>query len=1007
MKRVIFLSLILLLVFSVFNINAKVSYEKGADGAWYAVVTNSSYKNLRQLNITGTFQKWEKPGIPMYKNADGIWEIKIKMDVAKIIYKFYNPDIEGDAAYLDDDENPEKTANPFGSFDYVLRRPKGDSGSSSDSASAGGRVKGVSDTIWYEKGADGAWYAIVINKSYKNIRQLNITGTFQKWEKPGIPMYKNADGNWEIKIKMDTPKIIYKFYNPDIEGDAAYLDDLDNPDKTANPFGSFDYVLRRPKESATATTESSEGEEEYNPRVGLWSRTYYWHTVKSDLTMQVNKAKDGSVSVEFKNTDEENKAAKKRLWRGENGSIDGETTRVWYSSAVLYTSATFKVHGKMLKNFVIDIEWNAQNKWSWEYDKYWDSDGASNVTKYYVDKFVDNYVGSGKPYSTRSEFEEVVSKYVGRFISNEVDGYYMGGNDPGDGTLGTDIYTYLNDNIKNIRIELRNQFLTETARDGVSKGFEIFFKTLPTTYSDQLACSFEYPDLDVRVGIWGLKYFKSRDPFRLVVGDVVGDKDVNSHNLEFYIHPTAVKGLNVDIGFASSTVKDNLWMLYANAHYDILGLKKFNVGIVQTMSSYSPEAVSMWNNAKYISSIYANIKPIDGLVIDFQWALQYHTRYMNSTDKDDKNSEEAILAKGYDFIANNALYLFASYAQSNFFKIEYKMAAVGKQFNANLSKNSPVTKAKDDDYNSGFMSQNEINYYKNGNAIGAIKNAISFNIQPIRSNPGLLTIGYDHEISVTDLYSPMMVTEASSDEIYQKKKETFTLYNVFSPSVATKFKAGSLDLAIKCGVDFSLIVKHGNDINQGKGEKGTGTDVYMTGVFFTFDRAYAKMEIGNISDFLKKINLEYSLKFVYFEPYWETDPNKFDAKYMNMIQWKKFINQLIVRLSMKYDIKLEAGYVFRYYHGDIPDKWIFYSSTPGAQQDAYNAVSEYFNWGLAFGFTYVIPYKAINEPVLFANITLGWDPFDIGDASPWMDSNRREDGAVNLDEQSSYIMCWY
>ena len=252
--KLIFLCAIFLIVLSVFNINAKVSYEKGADGFWYAVVTNSTYKSLPQLNITGTFQKWEKPGVPMTRNADGIWEVKLKMDVPKIIYKFYDPAVEGDAAYLDDEENSDKTANPFGSFDWVLRRTKGDPSANTTKTESGGKVKGPSDTIWYETGADGAWYAVVTNSSYKSLPQLNITGTFQKWEKPGVPMVRNAEGNWEIKLKMDVPKIIYKFYDPAIEGDAAYLDDTANPDKTANPFGYFDWLLRSPNATATTTT---------------------------------------------------------------------------------------------------------------------------------------------------------------------------------------------------------------------------------------------------------------------------------------------------------------------------------------------------------------------------------------------------------------------------------------------------------------------------------------------------------------------------------------------------------------------------------------------------------------------------------------------------------------------------------------------------------------------------------------------------------------------------------
>jgi len=36
-------------------------------------------------------------------------------------YKFFDPAINDDSAYLDDPEAREKIANPFGSFDYLIR----------------------------------------------------------------------------------------------------------------------------------------------------------------------------------------------------------------------------------------------------------------------------------------------------------------------------------------------------------------------------------------------------------------------------------------------------------------------------------------------------------------------------------------------------------------------------------------------------------------------------------------------------------------------------------------------------------------------------------------------------------------------------------------------------------------------------------------------------------------------------------------------------------------------
>ncbi|HPY87157.1 MAG TPA: hypothetical protein PLG34_04160 [Spirochaetota bacterium] len=950
------ISIAILFIISVFNINAKVSYEKGADGAWYAIVTNSSYKDIAQLNIIGTFIKWEKPGVPMTRNAEGNWEARIKMDTPKVIYKFYNPAIEGDAAYWDDPENDDKTANPFGSFDWVLRRPKGDPSAASGGTTSG-KVAGPCDTIWYEKGDDGAWYAVVTNKTYKDVAQLNIIGTFIKWEKPGVPMTRNAEGNWEARIKMDTPKVIYKFFNPAVEGDAAYWDDTANPDKTANPFGSFDWVLRRPKADAAATADAAEeDDEEYNPRVGLWSRTYYFNTIKSDLTYKIQKDDDGAIDAEksgLKNSDDYLKANNTRIWLNAGESVstlsDDQKTpyRVWYGGATFYTSATIKVHGKMAKNFVVDLEWNVQNKWSWEYDKYWE--GTSHAA--------------------------------------------------------------------------REAFLTKAAQEGASKGFEIFFATAKSTYHDQLAFSFEYPDIDARIGIFGCKYFKSKDPMKLVVGDTVGDKDIDARNLEFYIHPTVVPGLDINVGFGSTSKKDKKWMIYANANYNVLKQGKYNIGLVQYLSSYSPEAVSMFNNGVYVTSLYGVLKPIDGLTVTAQYAIQYHTRFMNTFYKDgvlyhvredDDNGEKGVLAKGYDFFANSAIYLKAEYVKTNFFKIGYAFIGAGAQFNGGMSKDSPITTYKNDDFNSGFATPNETNYHMSGNAVGNMRNVIDFSINPIRETPALLTVMYGHELSIFDLYSPAMdapylKADTTSKDEYAKHKEKFRILNVFKPAIQSKFKAGKAEMKVDLGFDLSLMVKHDNDINRGWGTEDASAKpdseigrTYQTGAFFTFDRAFVSLEVSGISDVLKKVNLDYTLKFVYYDGYWETSTAKYDAKYMNMIQWRKFINQLLVSMKFKHDISLDAGFVFRYYHGEPSDKWTFNSLANKEMQKAYNAVPEYFNWGLAFGLTYVIPVRSILEPQLFANICLGWDPFDIGDASTGIKSDRREDGS-GLDEQSSYV----
>jgi len=242
--------------------------------------------------------------------------------------------------------------------------------------------------VSYVKNDDGTVSAIITFKS--NINQANIIGSFVNWLKPGVPMVKNADGVWEYKLLINAPMIKYKFFDPSISDDSAYLDDPEPEEKIANPFGSFDYLIRRSKAIAATGGAGGDGaagavemEEEFAPVFGMWARFYYNFQLMSDFGGKVVYDKDGkAVYVGTASGAKDKDSASGRYldkyyvdydngsgfkerhlvvdnevgfswaaWKllGENGTTEDDYTRIILGRDSFNLSATVKFHGKVSK----------------------------------------------------------------------------------------------------------------------------------------------------------------------------------------------------------------------------------------------------------------------------------------------------------------------------------------------------------------------------------------------------------------------------------------------------------------------------------------------------------------------------------------------------------------------------------------------------------------------------------------------------------------------------------
>ena len=371
--------------------------------------------------------------------------------------------------------------------------------------------------VTYEE-KDGKWTCIITYKN-DNMAAVNCIGTMTgNWKVPGEPMVKNAQGEWEYRFVMERAKEFYKFYDPALEGDIAYFEDPEMPESVANPFGSKNGVLRRPKAGGAGAAAAAEAAEEEYPKLnfGMWSRNTYNMWFGSNLSRKIAYDKDGKVATEGTvkidggldekvEGDNQNMAVVDQnlshRWEGENGTTKGNATRVWLDKTRLRSSSTFKVHGMVFKHMQLDAEINFNFIVETNYSSYWKaSDDTARVDA--MNKI------------QRNAASQYMGLLFGPFAKNGAWGRYVGE------------YTSTWDSALN-------------ADNNV-------------IWIDQIVISFPFDDFEVKMGIMGNNGAKSKDPMVMLSGARTGWKEEIASNIEFYIHPKKVKNLNILVGLAHS-----------------------------------------------------------------------------------------------------------------------------------------------------------------------------------------------------------------------------------------------------------------------------------------------------------------------------------------------------------------------------------------------------------------------------------------------------------------------
>ena len=866
---------------------------------------------------------------------------------------------------------------------------------------------------------DGKYFATLTYNS--DLPQANIIGSFQNWVKPGIPMTKNADGVWEITIPIDAPMFKYKFYDPAKSDDSAYLDDTENPDKIANPFGSFDYLVRRPKKGSGGAG----AEDDFNPTFGMWARMYYNLNWVTDLSQKIVYDKDGkAVYTGFasgerktdstaaykddyqKEYDNGSGTAVKRpvvdkevgfswspwQWYGENGTTAGDYSRLVFGRDSFHSNNTLKFHGKVLKHFQVDVEINAQlffcNSWTHLWQGH--NNAVGGLTSW-----------GGTAYGAMTDAERKAVKDAREYswntiardsVSNFFSSLFGG--------LGRD-YVFAKQYFNN-----GSATLGQPTNQNYDSG---------SMHVDQVRFSWTTKDFDINIAPAGGKGIISKDPMQLISGDRTGSTNYTQSNIQFLIHPTAVKGLNINLGttysgntnsyagngakFASTSTVGR-FLAYGDLYYDILGLGKYTIGAIYTMSSYAPgsttyelnffkvyKGLDAFANAIHQMSLWGNLTPVSGLSIQFQGTMELPTKYFDTVDYLDGNTSwtnDKASKKGYDFLAHAADYIKIGY-KNNMIDVAVWQAAAGTRFEGDLSA-------------TGSMFANYLNVWSDdatdhglnghGDVLGKVKVGLDFSIKPMSNE--LLKIGYSHILSMgaKDViygdYSFAFATQQyksdRGDLASKVSDSTKTIYmiNYFIPSISSKFKAGSMDMEIGVLARIKMETLVGETLVDNDLKQISTTTAVL-------DKASLDIKLDNVSDGLKSVWIEYQFRMANYDSPLATllasDGTSTTQKNIdnvaNKAAWGKFVNQIMVEMKLKNDIFIGAGYILRFYHGRPSPNATYTAvlSDDAAYKTAYYAIPDYWNWGLALQFKYIIPVKVLKTPTFFANLGLGWEPF--------------------------------
>ena len=852
-------------------------------------------------------------------------------------------------------------------------------------------VMAANAKVTYEE-KDGKWTCIITYKN-DNMAAVNCIGTMTgNWKVPGEPMVKNAQGEWEYRFVMERAKEFYKFYDPALEGDIAYFEDPEMPESVANPFGSKNGVVRRPKAGGAGAAAAAEAEEEY-PKLnfGMWSRNTYNMWFGSNLSQRVKYNDDGTVNTgnigvmtneadaEGNRIYEDEPATGLAIedtnlshrWEGENSTTAGNATRVWLDKTRFRSSSTFKVHGMVFKHMQLDAEINFNFNVETNYSSYWKAsdatareDAMNNIQRDAASQYMGLLFG---PFAKNGAW----GRYVGEYTSTW------------DSSLNSD-----------------NNVI----------------------WIDQIVISFPFDDFEAKLGIMGNNGAKSKDPMGMLSGARTGWKEEIASNIEFYIHPKKVKGLNILVGLAHSwrdmadekgggevwlsgatnpgrmLTNDHKYMAYLNADYKVGNVAEF--GAVAYWASWSPSALDMFMNGELTVAPWLRLTPVKGLTIEAEVATNASTIYMNDLEEDDNVLDYAkyrTKKNEWDIFANSAVLANVTYVMPSFFNVGVSLKAAGTMFKGLLGAQDGQFSGWDDSSRRVNGTENYsvgANTYYDNDRGASILTAVDFAIYPLKNK--LLKVGTKEEIVVGKLDSPLMKDDGVYSKVYEGEYLVTDGYQankrqidfLSSPFIGTQWK----NLSANLGVTFSYTNYQDESLVIDYQENS-----YESLSYFTFNTIWLDFAYSNISKVLKSVEFLYQMELSYYDGYY-SDMTKaaWDVVKMSGLQASGMYNQMRATFYFDKDISLGVGFILRNFYGNqeknaynqlgattlgkLSDESCAElgvgTSTKEAVENYWKNKTDYWNVGWALQFKWKLPLENLQFPTFFVNLGLGWDPFD-------------------------------
>lgn len=84
----------------------------------------------------------------------------------------------------------------------------------------------------------GAMHEVEFTCHAPAARKVCIAGKFNAWNTSSMPMKKEKDGTWRIKLKLSSGKYEYKYFV-----DGAWASDRSCSEMVPNPFGTDNCVI--------------------------------------------------------------------------------------------------------------------------------------------------------------------------------------------------------------------------------------------------------------------------------------------------------------------------------------------------------------------------------------------------------------------------------------------------------------------------------------------------------------------------------------------------------------------------------------------------------------------------------------------------------------------------------------------------------------------------------------------------------------------------------------------